>query len=307
MANRSLLGVLVELFVMKKAIFLSLVIVACTPNPSSSKRGAETAGDKETEKLPPPIKLGNVISFKCDGLSTEKNAYKIVEIKGTWVHLQEFKKALDPLGSIYYQFSGEEPKYQDVGWFAVERMNNIIAIVCDSEGLNDKATKTGTWKNSNGIQVSNYIEKNAVPSDAPRRGVYSPADNPDSKSVLVSPTDQGKTCIVVMRPKSEWAIVDWNIVLNGRQYDSIKSQSFRILEIQPGKYDMTCGAMGVGTHIYFTAYPGTTLFITAEWERFVVLPIEEGETLFRSMQKSRDTTRISTPSLNSRHAAYSTR
>lgn len=285
MAGDYLLLGLVEFLVMKKAVLLTLIIAACSPNPSSQINRVESAGANEKEKLPPPIKLGNIISFKCDGLSTEENAYKIVKIEGRWVHLQELKYGFSPVGRVAAQAIGMELKYKDVGWFSVDRMNNIIAVDNDPELSSGAATKTHSWDKPTGMQRSDYGRQRDGLGDSPPRGVYVPADNPGSISALVSPRDPGKTCIVVMRPRGEWGIVDWNIVLNGRQYDSIEAHSYRILEINPGKYDMTCGAMGVGTRIYFTAYPGTTLFITAEWERFMVLPIDEGEALYRSMRK----------------------
>jgi len=137
--------------------------------------------------------------------------------------------------------------------------------------------------------------------------VHTQDNNPDSKSSLIAPQDPTKACIVVMRPKGDWSIVDWNIVLNQKQYASIEARSSRILEINPGKYKMTCGTMGVGTCIEFTANAGSTHYITAEWERFMVLPTDEGEALYKNVKKNKDTANRPTPSSSSKRSSYSTR
>jgi hypothetical protein len=135
-------------------------------------------------------------------------------------------------------------------------------------------------------------------------------NNPDAKSGLFVPRDSSKACLVVMRPKSDWAIVDWDIKLNEKKYDSIEAQSSRVLEVASGEYSMTCGSMGIGSCIKFKASPGSTHFITAEWERFAVLPPNEGEALYRDIKKNKDRASKLTPSqkLNSaKQGAYSTR
>jgi hypothetical protein len=135
-------------------------------------------------------------------------------------------------------------------------------------------------------------------------------NNPDAKSGLFAPKDSSKACIVVMRPKNDWAIVDWDIKLNEKKYDSIEAQSSRVLEVPSGEYSMTCGSMGIGSCIKFKASPGSTHFITAEWERFAVLPPNEGEALYRDIKKNKDRASKLTPSQKPNTAnqgAYSTR
>lgn len=135
-------------------------------------------------------------------------------------------------------------------------------------------------------------------------------NDPNAKSALFGPKDSNKVCLVVLRPKNDWAIVGWDIKLNGKKYDSIEAQSSRVLEVSPGEYSMTCGSMGIGSCIKFKASPGSTHFITAEWERFAVLPPDEGETLYRYIKKNKDRASKLTPSqkLNSANqGAYSTR
>ncbi len=169
------------------------------------------------------------------------------------------------------------------------------------------------WGSPYNPQGPNYMFKNknnwsgSGTGSQANKAVYIQNNNPDSKSSLISPKDPSKACIVVMRPKGDWSIVDWNIVLNQKQYDSIEAKSYRILEINPGKYDMTCGAMGIGICIQFKANAGSTQYITAEWERFTVLPVNEGESLYRSVLKNKDAASRLTPSSGSKRSAYSTR
>jgi hypothetical protein len=135
-------------------------------------------------------------------------------------------------------------------------------------------------------------------------------NDPDAKSGLFAPKNPNKACLVVMRPKNDWAIVDWDIKLNDKKYDSIEAHSSRVLEVPSGEYSMTCGSMGIGSCIKFKASPGSTHFITAEWERFAVLPPNEGEALYRDIKKNKDRASKLTPSqkLNSANqGAYSTR
>ena len=120
-------------------------------------------------------------------------------------------------------------------------------------------------------------------------------NEPDAQSSLLKPKNLGKVMLVVMRPKSDWSLVDWDIKINGKQYDSIDAVSTKILEIDPGQYDMTCGAFGIGTCIQFKANAGSTQYVTAEWERFTVLPNEDGEAMYRDIQKMQETASSLTP------------
>jgi len=130
-------------------------------------------------------------------------------------------------------------------------------------------------------------------------------NNPDAKSGLFAPKDTSKACIVVMRPKNDWAIVDWDIKLNEKKYDSIEAQSSRVLEVPSGEYSMTCGSMGIGSCIKFKASPGSTHFITAEWERFAVLSVDEGEQMYKGINEKHQSASKLTPAKNK--SSYSTR
>ena len=100
--------------------FLVLIIAGCSPQTPSSTRQIPVAQEATPpwEDLPPIIKVGNNIRFKCEGLDTGGyKAYKILEIKGKWVHLEQNSSGdLEP----------EHGQIRDVGWFPVEKMSNII-------------------------------------------------------------------------------------------------------------------------------------------------------------------------------------
>jgi len=132
-------------------------------------------------------------------------------------------------------------------------------------------------------------------------------NDPDSRSGLHKPSSPNKVKLVVIRPNNDWSLFDWEIVLNGKFYAPIEAREYKILEIEPGQYDMTCGTMGVGTCIRFKANGGSTQYVTAEWERFTILPTDEGEALFKQVQKNKDSASKLTPSSSSQRSKYSTR
>ena len=87
----------------------------------------------KAQDVPPFFKEGVVIKFKADGLKMgEYDAFKIMEIKGKWVHLQRDMYGSAPAEMMeIIQKNGASllaDRYSDVGWFSVDKMNNIIEV-----------------------------------------------------------------------------------------------------------------------------------------------------------------------------------
>ena len=87
----------------------------------------------KAQDVPPFFKEGVIIKFKADGLKMGPyDAFKIMEIKGKWVRLQCDMYGSAPAEMMeIFQKNGAgllENRYSDVGWFSVDKMNNIIEI-----------------------------------------------------------------------------------------------------------------------------------------------------------------------------------
>lgn len=272
MANRGLLGFLVELFVKKSAYLNPKAVVAL------SLFGLFLAA--------PITAIGQGFYYPPPQMPTYQGCNPYLNGSSAYYYQERMNSLQNQANSISYQ--------QDMQFYNIRK---------SQQELFNNVNQSYRYDINGNIAVINTIENSSKNPDIQK-------NNPDAKSGLLAPKDPNKACLVVMRPKNDWAIVDWDIKLNEKKYDSIEAQSSRVLEVSPGEYSMTCGAMGIGSCIKFKASPGSTHFITAEWERFAVLPPNEGEALYRDIKKNRDRASKLTPSqkLNSANqGAYSTR
>ena len=205
--------------------------------------------------------------------------------------------------SAYYHQQGMNSLRNQGNWIAYQQDMQFYNIRKSQQELFNNLNRSYSFDINGNIAGINTIESSTKNPDIQK-------NDPDAKSGLFSPKDPNKACLVVMRPKSDWAIVDWDIKLNEKKYDSIEAQSSRVLEVPSGEYTMTCGSVGIGSCIKFKASSGSTHYITAEWERFAVLPSNEGEALFKELKNNRDRSSKLTPihkPNTANQGAYSTR
>jgi len=150
-------------------VIMALFLAACAPQSRPPEKEVKSphaepikAEQVNTWELPPVFKKGNFISFKANGAKTSDRdvsgfpfAYKILEVNGKWVHLEQDYSGKDKSQLLVYKddikkhlekpdtdrqrhFFGDASSCRycqatpwwisDVGWWNTDYMLNVILV-----------------------------------------------------------------------------------------------------------------------------------------------------------------------------------